>query len=268
MSKKRKILTLLLTAALVVGTAASFSGCNNIPFLNQNSTAASEVSTETSAASEASKEDTTESKSEESEDTSQESQTTESSQETIESTVASETSEVSEISETTSTTESQTESQTSESGNNEVSFDISMVSIPEISIPDIGIGSDPVSKPESSTVVVPHGTVNASYAGLYKVEFSLEEMGFTKEEIAELDASTLEEIKKEMSEVTFNIKLNADGTAFVEYYSVEESGDNSQGTWVADGNTVYITIDGDAEEFTYSNNTLTSKTLGMTFKKA
>ena len=257
---KRNIITLLLAAAMTVSMAASFSGCViSVPQTSAESSAATESKTESkeeSKTEESKTEGSTESKTEESKETSENNDTSDN--------AAEQTSQESTESEAAQTSdESQVSAQ--ESSKSNTGWDISVPSVPEISIPDIG----DTSRSESSAAAAPQGTVNASYAGTYKARMTFASLGITDEDLAELEASELAQMQQELDDLSFTIVLNANGTAVVDYHSADDSGDSQDGTWIANDSSIYVTVDGDTQEFEYSASakTLYCKTLDLTFDK-
>lgn len=236
----KKISTIILVAALSGCMMLSLTACGGQQNTNNQSSESSVVSTSDTQSSVNTDQNSRTSTSESSESANSE-QTEQSSTQSSGNTLNTQTSsdgsfDVSDI----STVESSAEDST---------FDISA---PD----DVSIVIDPVD--ESS--IEPHGTVNPEYAGFYKFQMTLEDFGF---ETSDLDASTIEELQHSIDSMKMDLQLNPDGTAAVDMANEDEDPEHGEGTWLADGTTVFVTIDGATEQFTYNNGVLINEDMGI-----
>ena len=99
--------------------------------------------------------------------------------------------------------------------------------------------------------ITPQGTVNPAYAGNYVLKMDWDAIN-----PADYGVSSLEEYKAYFDMISMNMTLNADGTASSSASMMGQSSSSDNGSWLADGTTVYVTIEGSTAEFTYDNGKL------------
>lgn len=113
---------------------------------------------------------------------------------------------------------------------------------------------DDDSDPWEYSTVTPTGTVNPAYAGTYTMKMDLSQIEASLTEMSEM--SDFESYRAMLEMVTMTVTLTADGKASATTEAFGESSSADGGSWVADGTTVYVTIEGSTAAFTFDNGKL------------
>lgn len=98
---------------------------------------------------------------------------------------------------------------------------------------------------------LPEGEVNAEYAGTWKSGY----------DFSSLDEDEAAIIKSLLSDINMVMVLSADGSASIVTSSYDEPDETGTGSWNANGNNIYVEIDGMVESFIFSDGKLTSEAL-------
>lgn len=113
---------------------------------------------------------------------------------------------------------------------------------------------DDDSDPWEYSTITPTGTVNPAYAGTYTMKMDLSQIEASLSQISEM--SDFESYRAMLEMVTMTVTLTADGKASATTEAFGESSSADGGSWVADGTTVYVTIEGSTAAFTFDNGKL------------
>ncbi len=124
--------------------------------------------------------------------------------------------------------------------------------------------SDPWDDSEPSfeiSSVTPKGQVNPAYAGHYTMKIDFDKIDWSQYGITEVSGvdiqQYIEQYKSYFEMIEMEMTLNADGTASASANAMGQSSSTDDGSWTADGTTVYITLSGSTAAFVYNNGVLT-----------
>ena len=153
----------------------------------------------------------------------------------------------------------------------EVSFPTSTVSVPaessintQPSTVSVPVSSDPWDDSEPSfeiSSVTPKGQVNPAYAGHYTMKIDFDKIDWSQYGITEVSGvdiqQYIEQYKSYFEMIEMEMTLKPDGSVSASANAMGQSSSTDDGSWTADGTTVYITLSGSTAAFVYNNGVLT-----------